>query len=77
MFHILDSIMASEGLTFVAVVAALRYTLVLLVLHPIGLARQALVAATGGTSHRTRKALFPLLIAVITIRAAVETLAIQ
>jgi hypothetical protein len=72
------SIIALESLlTFVAVVAAFGNTLVLLVLHPIGLARQALVAATGGTSHGTLKALFPLLIAVIAVRAAVETFAIQ
>lgn len=66
-----------KWLTFVAVVAAFRNTLVLLVLHPIGLARQALVAATGGTSHRTWKALFSLLIAVVAVRAAVETFAVQ
>lgn len=64
-------------LTFIAVVAAFGNAFVLLVLHPFGLARQALVAATGGAAGWTRETFLPLLIAIVAIRTAVEALALQ
>lgn len=59
-------------LTFIAITAAVGYTFVLFVLHPVRFACQTCVAATSGTPNRTLHALLTLFIAKIAIWTSVE-----
>lgn len=59
------------------VVASFSDTFVLLVHYQVRLACQTFIAAAGCASSWTSQALFPLFVAIITVRTAVETFSIQ